>query len=137
MSSNIREIKVVFNGLQTLYETYLPKADPILVHDLLLREQENPKDAPFYMVEVFTKPGTNSQAKKELIFNRTGMIPAIYDNGTHYATNHRLTLEMLTEISNDEDVLGVTGEYTGSVGGWGASHEYGEFKNRYIQKNDY
>jgi len=69
MSSNIREIKVVFNGLQTLYETYLPKADPILVHDLLLREQESPKDAPFYMVEVFTKPGTNSQAKRDLIFN--------------------------------------------------------------------
>lgn len=47
MSSKISEIKTVFNGLQTLYETYLPKADPILVHDLLLREQENPKAAPF------------------------------------------------------------------------------------------
>ena len=30
---------------------------------------------------------------------------------------------MLKEISNDEDVLEVTGEYTGSVGEWGASHE--------------
>src|SRR5918911_1108597 len=82
-SSKIAEIKTVFKGLQTLYETYLPKADPILVHDLLLREQENPNVAPFYMVEVFTKPGTDSEAKRELIFNKTGMIPAIYDNGTH------------------------------------------------------
>jgi hypothetical protein len=63
-SSKIAEIKTVFKGLQTLYETYLPKVDPILVHDLLLPEQENPKVAHFYMVEVFTKPGTNSQAKR-------------------------------------------------------------------------
>jgi hypothetical protein len=135
MSSNIREIKVVFNGLQTLYETYLPKADPILVHDLLLREQENPKDAPFYMVEVFTKPGTNSQAKRDLIFNKTGMIPAIYDNGTHYVANHRLTSEMLEQICKDDDVLEVTGEYTGGIGGWGASHEHRE--HRHKQEDDY
>ena len=135
MSSNIREIKVVFNGLQTLYETYLPKADPILVHDLLLREQENPKDAPFYMVEVFTKPGTNSQAKRDLIFNKTGMIPAIYDNGTHYVANHRLTSEMLEQICKDDDVLEVTGEYTGGIGGWGASHEHREHRRK--QEDEY
>jgi len=131
MSPKIGDIKTVFKGLETLYETYLPKADPILVHDLLLREQENPKVAPFYMVEVFTKPGTNSQAKRDLIFNKTGMIPAIYDNGTHYVANHRLTSEML-----DEDVLEVTGEYTGGIGGWGASHEHREHRHRYEQYED-
>jgi hypothetical protein len=47
----------------------------------------------------------------------------VYDNGTHYAANHQLTLEMLKEISDDQDVLEITGEYTGSVGGYGASHE--------------
>jgi hypothetical protein len=52
------------------------------------------------------------------------MVPAVYDNGTHYTTNHRLTLEMLKEISNDEDVLEVTGEYTGGLIGRGASHEH-------------
>jgi hypothetical protein len=126
MTSKISEIKMVFNGLQTMYETYLPKADPSLVHDLLLREQENPNAAPFYMVEVFTKPGTNSQAKRDLIFNKTGMIAAIYDNGTHYVANHRLTSEMLEQICKDEDVIEVTGEYTGGIGGWGASHEHRE-----------
>jgi hypothetical protein len=131
MSQKIGEIKTVFKGLETLYETYLPKADPILVHDLLLREQENPKVAPFYMVEVFTKPGTNSQAKGDLIFNKTGMIPAIYDNGTHYVANHRLTSEMLEQICKDDDVLEVTGEYTGGIGGCGASHEHREHSHRY------
>jgi hypothetical protein len=41
----------------------------------------------------------------------------------HTVTNQRLTLEGLKEISDSEDVLEVTGDYTGSVGGWGASHE--------------
>ena len=40
-----------------------------------------------------------------------------YDHGTHYVTNQKLTLETLKEISNSEDIMEVTGEYTGSIGG--------------------
>jgi hypothetical protein len=36
MTSEILEIKTVFKGLQTLYDIHLPKADPALVHDLLI-----------------------------------------------------------------------------------------------------
>ena len=125
MTSEIKEIKTVYKGLHTLFEMYLPKVDPTLINDMLMRQQQkkNSNAAPFYMVEAFTRPGTDSEAKRNLIFDKTGMIPAIYDNGTHYAANHQLTLEMLKEISDDQDVLEITGEYTGSVGGYGASHE--------------
>jgi hypothetical protein len=119
----LREIKTVFQGLQTLYQTYLSKADPTLIHDLLVREKEKSEDAPFYMVEIFTKPGTDSEAMKNKIFERTGWLPAVFDKGTHYATNQRLTLKTLKEISDSDEVLEVTGDYTGSIGGWGASHE--------------
>jgi hypothetical protein len=59
------------------------------------------------------------------------MIPAIYDNGTHYVANHRLSSEMLEQICKDEDVLEVTREYTGGIGGWGASHEHREHRHTY------
>lgn len=36
---------------------------------------------------------------------------------------------MLEEICKDEDVLEVTGEYTGGIGGWGASHEHREHRH--------
>lgn len=62
------------------------------------------------MVEPFKRLGTDSEAKRNVIFEKTGMISAIYDNGTHYAANHQL--EMLKEISDDQDVLEITGEYT-------------------------
>jgi hypothetical protein len=123
MYEQLKEIRRVFQGLQTLYDTYLPKADPVLIHDLLIREQENPKNPPFYMVEIFTKEGTDSEAMKNRIFNNTGMLPAIYDHGTHYVTNQRLSLEILKEICNSEDVLEVTGDYTGTPTGRGASHD--------------
>ena len=123
MYEQLKEIRRVFQGLQTLYDTYLPKADPVLIHDLLIREQENPKNPPFYMVEIFTKEGTDSEAMKDRIFNNTGMLPAIYDHGTHYVTNQRLSLEILKEICNSEDVLEVTGDYTGTPTGRGASHD--------------
>jgi hypothetical protein len=119
----LRDIRNVFQGLQTLYETYLPKVDPLLIHDLLVREKEKSEKSPFYMVEIFTKLGTDSEEMKNKIFKKTGWLPTIFDHGTHYVTNQRLTLEALKEISDSEDVLEVTGDYTGSVGGWGASHE--------------
>jgi hypothetical protein len=121
--SEVQEIRSVFQGLQTLYQIHLPKVDPILIHDLLVREKEKSEDAPFYMVEIFTKPGTDSEAMKNKIFERTGWLPAVYDKGTHYVNNQRLTLEMLKEISEHEDVVEVTGDYTGSITGVGASHE--------------
>ena len=121
--SEVQEIRSVFQGLQTLYQIYLPKVDPILIHDLLVREKEKSENAPFYMVEIFTKPGTDSEAMKNKIFERTGWLPTVFDKGTHYATNQRLTLETLKEISDSDEVLEVTGDYTGSIGGWGASHE--------------
>jgi len=34
---------------------------------------------------------------KELIFNKTVMMPAIYDNGTHFVTNQKLTVESSKE----------------------------------------
>jgi hypothetical protein len=129
MYEQLKEIRRVFQGLQTLYDTYLPKADPVLIHDLLIREQENPKNPPFYMVEIFTKEGTDSEAMKNRIFDNTGMLPAIYDSGTHYVTNQRLTLEILKEICNSEDVLEVTGDYTGTPTGRGASHDQREHKH--------
>ena len=118
------EIKGRFEELQERYREYLPKADPALIYDLLLRQLENPSVAPMYMVEVFTRPGLDPEKGREYIMRKTGMSAAIYDDGTHYVTNQKLTLEMLKEISDSEDVLEVTGEYTGGLGGYGASHEH-------------
>ena len=66
--SELQEIRNVFHGLKTLYDTYLPKIDPVLLHDLLIREHEKSERAPFYMVEVFTKPGTDSEWCKNHIW---------------------------------------------------------------------
>jgi hypothetical protein len=40
---------------------------------------------------------------------------AVYENGTHFVANHKLTLEMLKEISDFDGELEVAGEYTGNV----------------------
>jgi hypothetical protein len=123
MSSTMLEIEDQFLELQKRYQKYLPKVDPELIDDLLLRQMENPRVTPFYMVEVFTKPGLNTEEVRDYIISKTGMSPAIYDNGTHYVTNQQLTLDILKEISDSEDVIEVTGEYTGGLGSYGASHE--------------
>jgi len=83
--------------------------------------QKNPTIPPIY-IEVFTKPGVNPEAAKKYIFKKTGMVPAIYENGTLFVTNQKLTLEMLKEISDSDDVLEVAGDYTGNTTARGSSH---------------
>jgi hypothetical protein len=53
----------------------------------------------------------------------TGFVPAIYDKGTHYVTNMRLTLDILKRLNEFEFVEEITGDYTGTLTGMGASHE--------------
>jgi hypothetical protein len=121
--SELEDIRRMFRGLKTLYQTYLPKVDPVLLHDLLIREHEKSERAPFYMVEVFAKPGTDSEWCKDHIWKNTGFVPAIYDKGTHYVTNMRLTLDILKRLNDFDFVTEVTGDYTGALTGLGASHE--------------
>jgi len=50
-------------------------------------------------------------------------LPAIYDKGTHYVTNMRLTLDILKRLDEFEFVEEITGDYTGTLTGLGASHD--------------
>ena len=49
----------------------------------------------------------------------------------------RLTSEMLEQICKDDDVLEITGEYTGGIGGWSASHEHIEHSHSHKHQDDY
>jgi hypothetical protein len=124
--SAVNEIKKGFQELQEMCKKYFPKVDPMLINSILLHKMENPSEDPIFTVEVFTKPGLDKAQVRNYIMEKTGMTPAIYDNGTHYVTSQKLSLEILSEISNSEDVLEVTGEYTGRIGAYGASHEHRE-----------
>ena len=130
MTTGAFEIRGQFAELQRRYKEFLPKVDPELIDELLLRQMENPSNPePIFMLEVFTKPGLDTEMVRRYIIEKTGMSPAIYDNGTHYVTNQKLSLEILKEISDSDDVLEVTGEYTGGIGAYGASHEHREREN--------
>ena len=123
-------LRIEYEKLYAIYKTILPKVKPALIADLLSREKDyhnNRKTtSPTYTVEVFTKNGIDSEQAKMYIIQKTGMAPSIYDHGTHYVTNQKLTLEMLKEISDCDDVLEVTGEYSGSCGSIGSVHELRE-----------
>jgi hypothetical protein len=125
-SDELQEIRRVFRGLQTLYQSHLPKINPALIDDLLIREQEEVEkhnnaptsSPPFYMVEISTTKSADPEKMKNLIFKKTGLLPSVYENGTHYVANMRLTLELLKVISESEEgIVKVSGDYTGGVVG--------------------
>jgi hypothetical protein len=123
----LHRLRIEYEKLFAMYTIILPKINPALIADLLSRETEynnEGRNAPMYTMEVFTKKGIDPEKAKMYIIQKTGMVPAIYDNGTQYVTNQRLTLEMLKEISDCDDVLEVSGEYSGSCASIGSVHEH-------------
>lgn len=65
--------------------------DKALLIDFLKREKST--DRPLsYTIEIFTKEGIDPETARDYIMSKTGMAPAIFDNGTHYMTNQILTL---------------------------------------------
>jgi hypothetical protein len=125
----LEELKTQTQNLGKAYRELFPKVDPAFVYDLILQLSENPdNNAPFYTVEVFTKEGTNPEKSKERILQTTGTIPAIYDNGTHYVSTQRMTLDMLKKLNDIDYVLEVMGDYTGGASSTGPRHDKGDWK---------
>jgi hypothetical protein len=121
-TDELKQIRLVFQGLQTLLQTYLPKVDPALIDDLLVRElnkkSEEKSLPPFYLVEIRTVKGTDQEQMKSMIFEKTGFLPSITEKGTHYVANMRLSVELLKEIcESQEGIVRITGDFTGGIGG--------------------
>ena len=130
----LQGLRLQKDKIEEAYRQVFPKVDPFLVHDLYLRIQEDPESkdvAPMYTLEVFTKEGTDPEASKRHILETTGMVPAIYDKGTHYVTHMRLTPEILKKLNDIEYVLEVTGDYTGTDASTGPRHGLGDWRKRY------
>jgi hypothetical protein len=127
--SQLDELRLQTQRLGEAYRKLFPKVDPAFVYDLILRLEQNPKaSAPIYTVEVFTKEGTNPEKSKDHIVQTTGTVPSIYDNGTHYVSTHRITLEILKKLNDIDYVQEVMGDYTGSTSSLGPRHERGDWK---------
>jgi hypothetical protein len=124
--SNVEELRRRYQDFRTSCKTILPKVDPLLIEDIILRQQEEPQEPLMYTVEVFSDGSRNPEDVKNDIVAETGMVPAIYDEGTHYVVNHKITLEMLERIQKHTDVQEIKGEYSGSTASRGAAHERGE-----------
>jgi len=128
-SSKLEELKTQTQNLGKAYRELFPKVDPAFVYDLILRLSKNSdNNTPIYTVEVFTKEGTNPEKSKERILQTTGTIPAIYDNGTHYVSTQRMTLEMLKKLNDIDYVLEVMGDFTGGASSIGPQHDKGDWK---------
>jgi len=93
--NEMQRVRRQFEELQSLFQKYLPNVDPDLIYDLLTRLRENPSITPTYTLEVYTKKEVDSAKMIDFIYKITGAMATVYDNGTHYVTNQKLSLDML------------------------------------------
>jgi nitrite reductase (NO-forming) len=102
------------NEFQTACKTILPKVDPLLVEDMILHQQRSPQEQPMYTIDILSDGGRNPDDVKTDILADTGMVPSIYEHGTHYIVNQKICLETLEKIQKYPDVQEIKGEYSGS-----------------------
>jgi hypothetical protein len=74
--------------------------------------RETPSIMYMYNIKVY-KASHTCKCSHRIYRQKTDTVSAVYDKGNHYVTNQKLTLDMLKEISEREEVLQVAGEYTG------------------------
>ena len=55
----------------------------LLVQDMVLRQQQNPQEQLMYTVEVFSDGSRSPEVVKKDILADTGMVPSVYEHGTH------------------------------------------------------
>ena len=115
--SEMERIRKHFDDLQGFFQSYLPNVDPDLIYDLLTRLRENPGVTPTYTLEIYTKKEVDSAKTLDFIYKITGAMATIYDNGTHYVTNQKLSLDTLKNISDLEGIIEITGAPT-TLGCW-------------------
>jgi hypothetical protein len=122
--SDLDELRENFKRMQGSFSKVFPKVDPQLLIDLLLNDRKDPNNAPIYTLEVFMKKGTDMEKVRDTILQRTGTTPSIHDGGTHIVATHKVTLDFLKFISENEDVLEITGDYSGAAASIGPRHEH-------------
>lgn len=122
----LQALMLQHDKMEASYRQVFPKVCSNLIHDLIMRLQQDPQNPPLYTVEVFTREGTDSQTCRDHILATTGTLPAIYDHGTHYVTHMKLTLEILKRLNDFEFVLEIMGDYTGTDASLGPAHNMGD-----------
>lgn len=103
------EVLSRFGELEEAIKTHYGKVDPRLLVDMIFRQRGSKKD-PIYTLEVFIKPNQNTDQIREMIIQRTGMVPAFYDSGTHIVVAHKVSFELLKEINDIDWVESIRGE---------------------------
>lgn len=115
--NEMQRVRKQFEQLQSLFQKYLPNVDPDLIYDLLTRLRENPSITPTYTLEVYTEKEVDSAKTVDFIYKITGAMATVYDNGTHYVINQKLSLNILKNISDLKSIIEITGAPT-TLGCW-------------------
>lgn len=99
------------------YKTLLNKVDKNLskvqlkfLFELMSHQLSHPKQVPTLHLELLYRKGIDVEAKVRELSNKLDRVPAVYDNGTHFIIEPRLTLQGVEEIARDNDVEFITGD---------------------------
>jgi hypothetical protein len=74
---NLDLLRNMLLGFKSACKQIVPKVNPTLIADIIERQQENPE--PIYMLEVFTKAGVDSEKIRNLLLEKVGVTPEVYD----------------------------------------------------------
>jgi hypothetical protein len=107
------EIKAVQKKLAKLYNKYFPKVDHGLLGDIISNTPSAKESGGrLYELQIITKEGTDPEKMRSFFIERSGKVPAHFEDGTHYLAQEYATLDMIKEIQNLSETEHIMGDYT-------------------------
>ncbi len=98
----IEDLRQKFHEYKNVMETCLPQVDKKLITEILyLMEKEK---APVYTLEIFLKENSKTGKIREIVTRHTEENVAFYEGGTHVVAAHKITLQLLRELCENNDV---------------------------------
>lgn len=108
-----REIKAKQKELGKLQQKYFPKVDRGLLNDLIEHAPNSKENnGRLYEIQVIAKKGTDPEKVRSFFMEKTGKVPTMHEDGTHYRLNEYATLGLIKEIQNMKETEHIMGDYT-------------------------
>lgn len=104
------EVVDSYKSLLSKVDKNLSKVQLRFLLELMSHQLAHPEQVPTLHLELFYHKGIDVTAKVKELSNKLDRVPAVYDNGTHFVIEPRLTLAGIEEFVRDSDVEFITGD---------------------------
>ncbi len=105
-----QEVIGSYKNLLSSVDKHLSKVQLRFLFELMSHQLTHPEQVPTLRLELLYRKGIDVETKVRELSEKLDRVPQVYDSGTHFVIEPRLTLQGIEEIARDDDIEFITGD---------------------------